>query len=434
MGAHGTHRSRAGLRMNILVVSYFYEYGFGGAEIAAQTIKAIFERSLDARVSVLCLSGGAFPQRDPGIIRLPVPAWLVARPQFLKRTLLFLNNPVFDAALGARAVRALGGARWDLVHCQDFNALQVSYSLAKRAGTPLLLTLHDTLPRRLIPGALPAPLTRGIDWLLRRRAAALKEALAYSSAITGVSDFVCFGAKKFCERLGIVPPPRLRTIYNPIEPHLLQQRSIASRPPRQGPGARLLFLGRLSREKGIDILLKALPLLRDAPALTVVGLPGPLAARVARQADCAANIRLEAALPHHRIPEIIRDHDIVCCPSLFPEPFGKVVLEARALGRKIVTTRVGGIPELISGYRDAYTVDVEGKRDTELVTALAQAIAQAIAAPFLTDPSPAPRSAEAEFLRRFHPEAIAACYQELLGEVLCAAPHRRGGPAEDSSG
>lgn len=421
------------LRVKILFVSYFYEYGFGGAEIAAQTLKGIFERSLGAQVSVLCLSGGAFPQGDQGVIRLPVPPPLVARPQFLKRMILFLNNAALDATIGARAARVLYHRPFDLIHCQDFNALQVSFSLAKTAGLPLVLTLHDTLPRRLVPGQLPGPLTSLIDWLLKRRAAALKPALAYARAITCVSEFVRFGAKEFCTRLGVWPSPRLETVYNPIEPHLLRERRALLRPTSHGSSARLLFLGRLSREKGIDILLKALPQVRGSPSLTVVGLPGPLSGFVARQVACVPNLRLESAVPHRRIPEIIRDHDVVCCPSLFPEPFGKVVLEARALGRKIVTTRVGGIPELIAGYRDAYCIDVEGKRNDELVAALAQAITQAIAAP-TTHASPAQDSVEAEFLRAFHPETIAARYRELLREILCAAPARQGAKGEDSSG
>jgi len=143
------------------------------------------------------------------------------------------------------------------------------------------------------------------------------------------------------------------------------------RAPRASPAAtgpvRLLYVGRLSAEKGLDVLLEALGLLRAGhPAvnvtLTMVGSDfhgsayGPtFRARLARS-DCAELVTMKGHVPYGpSLFELYDSHDILVLPSL-TEGFPQVVLEAMARGLPVVASAVGAIPRVIEDSKNGLLV------------------------------------------------------------------------------
>jgi glycosyltransferase involved in cell wall biosynthesis len=125
--------------------------------------------------------------------------------------------------------------------------------------------------------------------------------------------------------------------------------------PEAEPGAetrmRMILVGRLSAEKGIAGLLEALAMLEPAqrPELTIVG-DGPLRAEldalVARLA-LDDNVAFLGRLPEAETLAAIARSDALVLPS-FMEGLPIVLMEAMALGKPVIATRVAGIPELVS--------------------------------------------------------------------------------------
>jgi len=127
-------------------------------------------------------------------------------------------------------------------------------------------------------------------------------------------------------------------------------------PPSGGPkaeGKRLLFVGNLEplQLKGLPTLLQALVLLRareDGWRLDVVG-EGP---ERTRQEAFAADLGLSELVAFHgsrpksAVAEMMREADLFVLPSRI-ETFGAVVAEALVSGLPVVSTKVGGIPELV---------------------------------------------------------------------------------------
>jgi glycosyltransferase involved in cell wall biosynthesis len=122
-----------------------------------------------------------------------------------------------------------------------------------------------------------------------------------------------------------------------------------------GPApARLLFLGRMTAEKGGPLLLDALPAVRQSlrrPLVVTFAGDGPerrrweaRAARV-RQRDQALDIRFVGWVAAPDRCRLVLDHDVLVVPSVWPEPFGLVGLEAAACGRPAVAFAVGGVAE-----------------------------------------------------------------------------------------
>jgi len=114
----------------------------------------------------------------------------------------------------------------------------------------------------------------------------------------------------------------------------------------QRPRARLLYVGRLQADKGIDLLIRAIPDLLRLPSatLTVVG-QGPAAAQL--RALASSTLRVEGYVSSRStLARIYADHDILLAPGPY-ETFGLAGLEAMATGMSLVAPDAGGTAELL---------------------------------------------------------------------------------------
>jgi glycosyltransferase involved in cell wall biosynthesis len=140
----------------------------------------------------------------------------------------------------------------------------------------------------------------------------------------------------------------------------------------------LVFMGELRPVKGIDVLIDAIALLHRngrAVTATLVGSGPDRDARVAQveRLGLSADIRFEPAMPGHKALTLGR---IMVVPSR-AESLPYVVLETAAGGKPLITTRVGGIPEIYGPMSDQLV-------PPEDAPALAQAIADALDDPTAT--------------------------------------------------
>jgi glycosyltransferase involved in cell wall biosynthesis len=118
-----------------------------------------------------------------------------------------------------------------------------------------------------------------------------------------------------------------------------------SAPVPPSPG--VLFAGRLVPEKGVDRLLHALAQMGSPPKLLVAG-DGPERSRLARLAQrlgVADRTEFLGWLSPAQVGAIVDRVSVVAVPSLWPEPFGIIGIEAMAHGRPVVAFDVGGIRE-----------------------------------------------------------------------------------------
>jgi glycosyltransferase involved in cell wall biosynthesis len=108
----------------------------------------------------------------------------------------------------------------------------------------------------------------------------------------------------------------------------------------------LLYVGRISPEKGIDHLIRAVADLPEHYSLTIVG-DGPSLLQIqSLTEELHVTARVEfVGFVHDPYPRIIAS-DIVVVPSIWEEAFGRVVIEAMFLMKPVVATRVGGMAEI----------------------------------------------------------------------------------------
>lgn len=125
-------------------------------------------------------------------------------------------------------------------------------------------------------------------------------------------------------------------------------------------GDHLLFVGRLIPEKGAHLLLDALSLLPDSSKLVIVG-EGPqdyrsmLVQRISRL-NLKSRVRFAGAVEHSELAGFYQACNLVVFPSIWPEPFGIVGIEALSFGRPVVAFDSGGTRDWLAEGETGFVV------------------------------------------------------------------------------
>lgn len=144
---------------------------------------------------------------------------------------------------------------------------------------------------------------------------------------------------------GQLPTPS-RIIGNPYDDGVFRDFGSASRTND------LVFVGRLVSDKGLDVLIDALAILRDSNLLTHLTIAGdgperPRLEKQIAQLNLQSMVTLVGQRSSKQLVEMLNQHSILVVPSRWREPFGIVALEAIACGCVVVGSDGGGLAEAI---------------------------------------------------------------------------------------
>jgi glycogen synthase len=184
-------------------------------------------------------------------------------------------------------------------------------------------------------------------------------------------------------------PERIEVIYSGIDPRFMNLPKAESVANKEKECFQLLFVGRLSDEKGILVLLKALDLLLNEQGRKDIEKPF-LHLNIFGTGDKAYINELETFLHDKRLTQVVTFHgkvpqdelikhydqsDIMLMPSLWKEPFGLVAVEAMARELPVIASNVGGPAEILTHEVNGLLIEPGDER------ALASAIIQLIENP-----------------------------------------------------
>jgi glycosyltransferase involved in cell wall biosynthesis len=176
-----------------------------------------------------------------------------------------------------------------------------------------------------------------------------------SRALDTVSAIVCVSeslAGQLRKNLSRSLQQRIRVVVNGVD---TEQFSPGSR--AQSPRLRIMFVGRMIAEKGPDVLLSAVALLRrDDLEIEFVGSTGfdpnatlsPYEQRLRDlAAQCSIPVTFRPFVPRQELPHLLQTADVLVVPSRWQDPCPLTVGEALASGVPLIASRVGGIPEIV---------------------------------------------------------------------------------------
>jgi glycosyltransferase involved in cell wall biosynthesis len=348
-----------------------YVYGGLGTHVHALT-SALADRGMGIVLFVPSRTGGYEPSPH-GVELLSVP----------------ISNPRSDMELWLQfghcaiaAAKKLGNSI-AVVHCHDWMTILAGIHLRRILDVPLVFSVH--LPQKTSPY------------------------LSMENLGLVCADYVLVSSRAVARELAGrgLPIKSLRMIPNGVDLDRFVPSSSSS------ADRYILFVGRLTMQKGVDIALRAFSvLLRLCPdvRLIVVG-DGDLALyyqRVARYLGLSSQVSFVGWKTDQSLVKLYQEATIVVMPSFY-EPFGMVALEAMACGRPVVVTRTGGLVEIVEDGVNGYLVPPGDYLQ------LAQRIAT-----LLLNPNRATRFGEAAHLRAmsFGWEKIAACTERLYAKVI----------------
>lgn len=121
---------------------------------------------------------------------------------------------------------------------------------------------------------------------------------------------------------------------------------------KQTPGKYLLYFGRLSEEKGIALLIKALAHAPQSLKIVGRGPEEPALKALSRQLNLDKKISFVGFKNGLALEKIISEAKAVIVPSVCPENMPFSLLEAMALGKTVIAANIGGLPELIKDGRN----------------------------------------------------------------------------------
>ncbi len=212
-----------------------------------------------------------------------------------------------------------------------------------------------------------------------------------------------------------VPRSKLARIYNPVDLDLTRRLAEAGGDPYAGKGPHLVAAGRLANEKGFDVLLDAMPLVRAAISdadLTILG-EGPLRSDLeARQERLGLGGAVHFTGFQPNPHPYFKHADLLVLPSRY-EGFGLVAIEALAVGTPVVATDCpGAVREILAACQLARLVPPSDP------TALAEGIVSALNTPRRVLES---NSQLGPFLSRFDVKTVMRDYEEVLSENVVEA-------------
>ncbi len=313
---------------------------YGGAGVHAEYLVRKLAKLEEGRHTIKVFYFGKEDQCEGNIIvQCHDPSFVV--PTGDRRVGKFLNVLLKDLIM-VGAVKDV-----DLIHCHTWYTHLAGCLLKQLLDIPLVLTTHSLELQRPWKAEQLGPAYRGSTWV---------ENMAYQQADGVIA--VSKDMKRAVNRLYGVPLNKIRVIYNGIDidryqpradPAVLDDYQINPEIPY------ILFVGRITRQKGLSYLLDAVPYLLP-PVQVVICAASPDTEEMAEEIEKKIKvirpqkgkkvIWISQTVPRENLVALYTQADLFICPSIY-EPFGIINLEAMACETPVIGSAIGGIPEIV---------------------------------------------------------------------------------------
>lgn len=351
--------------MNILMLAQFYAPVVGGEERHVQDLSIeLVKRGHRVSVATLQIPGVPEFEVDQGVQIHRIKS-TTQRASWLYKQERSHHPPMPDPEVSLALQRIIKRDKPDIVHAHNW-MLYSFLPLKMWSGLPLVVSLHDysflCSQKRLMH--FDTTLCSGPSLIkcmecsanhygaLKGRATSLAHQLSNPVVRAAVDSFLpvsqatAIGNGLAENHLPYqIIPNFISDTANPLQEDV---NAYLSQLPEDGF---LLFVGDLSRDKGVDVLARAYAKLHNAPPLVLIGRRRP-----DTPSDLPKNVMVMGSWPHAAVMEAYRRSSFSMLPSTCPETFGIVVIEAMSMGRPVIASRIAGLADVINDGENGFLV------------------------------------------------------------------------------
>ncbi|MEW8996622.1 MAG: glycogen synthase [Thermoanaerobacter sp.] len=238
----------------------------------------------------------------------------------------------------------------DILHCHTWYTFMAGFLAKKLYDKPLVVTIHSLEPLRPWKEEQLGNGYKLSSWMERTGIEAADRVIAVSH-----------GSKEDILKYYNIPEEKVEVIYNGIDLNQYQKtdRNIARK--KYGiEGKYILFVGRISRQKGITYLIDAVKYLpKDIKVVLCASSPDTqeVLEEVEQKVKLYDNIIwINKMVEKEEIIELYSNAEVFVCPSIY-EPFGIINLEAMACKTPVVASATGGIKEVVVHEETGFLVE-----------------------------------------------------------------------------
>lgn len=382
--------------MKILIVLTYYRPHISGLTIYAERLA----RAFAARGHQVTVLTSRFDHSLPAeevlhgvrIVRAPV--------------LFRLSKGVIMPTFGYLASKLVREHDVVQLHLPQFDAAGVALR-GRLLGKPTVVTYHCDL--ELPPGLLNR-IANQVVLLMNNLAALFTHRI-----VTYTEDYAAHSAytRRFTKKVAIIPPPV-------VLPEISAEERLAfarEHNPQQCHPV-IGMLARFATEKGVEVLLKAIPSILDRYPQALFEFVGPYQNIIGEEAyferlkplldqyQASGHWKFIGPLPPEKVAAFFANLDLLCVPSLnSTESFGLVQIEAMMNGVRCITSDLPGVRQPVLMHHMGRIIPIGDS------AALAKSVAE-----LLDDPAEKPENSE-EFLR-YDPDQTAGRYEDLFAEIM----------------
>jgi D-inositol-3-phosphate glycosyltransferase len=268
-----------------------------------------------------------------------------------------------DFACGVQRYRALTGTSYDLIHSHYWLSGRLGVLFAEHWGVPLVSMFHTLAQLKNRVAESAAEREHEVRSEIERRTMAASDVVVAATEVDRQQILRHYGE---LAPIRVIPGGVDLSVFRPLGRS--EPRTSLGWPDDQRV---LLFVGRIQRLKGLEVLLRAFALLSDVNGRVIIvgGQKGTHESReIARLQHLAGRLGIAdrcsfvGAVPHAQLPLYYSAADVTVMPSSY-ESFGLVAVESLACGTPVVATRVGGLTSIV---RDGETGVLVPWRDPQL--------------------------------------------------------------------
>lgn len=316
--------------MRILFLSSVFGTSAGGGEVST---KLLFNHLNNSGYPTYILTTRKPEVISNGLISLNIV-------NVLPTKFFIPGSIITDYVLSSIIAKKIQLIKPDIIHAQDSFIVPAAVIANKKLNLPLFVTCRNNVSDHYVRvNTLRSGMLK--IWFKKRNKKFLKN-LRYIHGIISISEYI----KRELLEIGLTNS-RIEIIHN------LSPQIISNQFSKKNDSTIVLFApGRLVVEKGFDIIIKAMKLIIQEKPLVklIVAGEGPELHRLEKLVEILklkSSVFFTGWIPQENIRAFYINSDIVLLSSVYPEPFGRVSIEAMSFGKPLVASDIGGIPEAV---------------------------------------------------------------------------------------